>query len=82
MLERSFALEIIDNPELPDELMRDVHRDLTRTHRTAALYVSHDLAVVATLATRVAVMYAGRVVEVAPSEELFQAGAHPYTRRR
>src|SRR6266481_10205341 len=33
MLERSFALEIIDNPELPDELMRDVHSDLTRTHR-------------------------------------------------
>jgi SAM-dependent methyltransferase len=33
MLERSFALEIIDNPDLPEELMREVHRDLTRTHR-------------------------------------------------
>src|SRR5258706_14915491 len=33
MLKRSFALEIMDNPDLPDELMREVHRDLTRTHR-------------------------------------------------
>src|SRR5882762_12025984 len=33
MLERSFASEIIDNPNLPDELMREVHSDLTRTHR-------------------------------------------------
>jgi len=33
MLKRSFALEIMDNPDLPDEIMREVHRDLTRTHR-------------------------------------------------
>src|SRR5947207_11699223 len=33
MLERSIALEFIEHPGLPDELMRDVHRDLTRTHR-------------------------------------------------
>ncbi len=33
MLQRSFALEIIDNPDLPDDLMREVHQDLTRTHR-------------------------------------------------
>jgi SAM-dependent methyltransferase len=33
MLQRSFAPEIIDNPDLPDDLMREVHKDLTRTHR-------------------------------------------------
>jgi peptide/nickel transport system ATP-binding protein len=43
--------------------------------------VSHDLAVVATLAERVAVMYAGRVVEIGGAEELFTSAGHPYTRR-
>src|SRR5947199_4459884 len=33
MLDRSFVLEIIDNPDLPDELVFEMHRDLTRTHR-------------------------------------------------
>jgi peptide/nickel transport system ATP-binding protein len=56
-------------------------RDLAAAHSVAALYVSHDLAVVGTLAARVAVMYAGRVVELGPADELFRAAAHPYTRR-
>jgi peptide/nickel transport system ATP-binding protein len=56
-------------------------RDLCRSHRVAALYVTHDLAVVAELADRVAVMYAGRIVESGPREAIFAAPAHPYTRR-
>jgi len=56
-------------------------RMLCRAHGVAALYVSHDLAVVATLADRVAVMYAGRVVEIGRERDLFLAAAHPYTRR-
>ena len=56
-------------------------RDLCRSHQVAALYVSHDLAVVAELADRVAVMYAGRIVESGPRERMFQNPRHPYTRR-
>ena len=46
----------------------------------AYLFISHDLAVVRHIATRVGVMYLGRLVEVAGSEQLFQAPRHPYTR--
>jgi peptide/nickel transport system ATP-binding protein len=56
-------------------------RDLAAAHGVAALYVSHDLAVVAALARRVAVMYAGRIVELGLAEQLFDSAAHPYTRR-
>jgi peptide/nickel transport system ATP-binding protein len=56
-------------------------RDMCRSHRVAALYVTHDLAVVAELADRVAVMYAGRIVESGPREAIFSAPRHPYTRR-
>jgi peptide/nickel transport system ATP-binding protein len=56
-------------------------RDLCRSHRVAALYVSHDLAVVAELADRVAVMYGGRIVESGPCERIFSAPRHPYTQR-
>jgi peptide/nickel transport system ATP-binding protein len=56
-------------------------RDLAAAHGVGALYVSHDLAVVAAIARRVAVMYAGRIVELGPAEELFDSSAHPYTRR-
>src|SRR5215216_7632332 len=56
-------------------------RDLCRSHSVAALYVSHDLAVVAVFANRDAVMYAGRIVEVGTRDQLFRAARHPYTRR-
>jgi oligopeptide/dipeptide ABC transporter ATP-binding protein len=46
----------------------------------ALLFVSHDLAVVRRLCARIAVMYAGRIVEEAPREDLFRAPAHPYSR--
>jgi peptide/nickel transport system ATP-binding protein len=46
----------------------------------AMLFISHDLAVVSQVADRVAVMYAGSVVELGTKHEIFQAPAHPYTR--
>ncbi len=54
--------------------------ELCRSHRVAALYVTHDLAVVANIADRVAVMYAGRIIELGPREAIFHRPAHPYTR--
>jgi oligopeptide/dipeptide ABC transporter ATP-binding protein len=47
--------------------------------RVATLFVTHDLGVVAHLAHRVGVMYAGCLAESAPTRELFRAPAHPYT---
>jgi peptide/nickel transport system ATP-binding protein len=56
-------------------------RELAAIHDVAALYVTHDLAVVAAVASRVAVMYAGRIVELGPADKLFESSGHPYTRR-
>jgi peptide/nickel transport system ATP-binding protein len=54
-------------------------RDLCESRGVAALYVSHDLAVVHGLADRVMVMYAGETVELGPTHEVFERPAHPYT---
>src|SRR5918997_2759654 len=54
--------------------------ELCRSHGVAALYVTHDLAVIANIADRVAVMYAGQIVELGPRETIFANPSHPYTR--
>jgi peptide/nickel transport system ATP-binding protein len=53
--------------------------DLRDEYRLTYLFISHDLGVVRHLSDRVVVMYLGRVVEVAPTEQLFAAPNHPYT---
>jgi peptide/nickel transport system ATP-binding protein len=58
----------------------DLMRDLQRRMGLALILITHDLGVVAEMADRVAVMYAGRVVEEAPVKELFHDPKHPYTR--
>ena len=54
--------------------------DLRRRHGMAMLFITHNLGVVAAIADRVAVMYAGQIVEQAPTAAIFAAPAHPYTR--
>jgi len=58
----------------------DVFRDLRDRLGTAIILITHDLGVVADIADRVVVMYAGRAVEQAPVGELFARPRHPYTR--
>jgi peptide/nickel transport system ATP-binding protein len=55
-------------------------RDVQLRSNTAVLLITHDMGVVADIAARVVVMYAGRKVEEAPAADIFRAPRHPYTR--
>jgi oligopeptide/dipeptide ABC transporter ATP-binding protein len=87
------AMAIVNRPELliADEpttaldvtiqaQILDLLADLRQKFGLTMLFISHDLAVISHVADRVAVMYAGSMVELASREELFRAPAHPYTR--
>lgn len=79
------AVVVLDEPTTGLDVTTQAHvlatvRRMTQIQGAAALYVSHDLSVVASFADRVAVMYAGRLVEQGPTRQLFQAAGHPYTR--
>ncbi|MEW2078685.1 ABC transporter ATP-binding protein [Streptomyces sp. NPDC012403] len=58
------------------ELLAELRREL----RMGLILITHDLGVVADVADRIAVMYAGRIVESAPVHDLYKSPAHPYTR--
>ena len=58
----------------------DLFRELVYERQTSALYVTHNLGVVAGISDRVAVLYASELVEDAPTEDLFAQPLHPYTR--
>ena len=55
-------------------------RDLQRSHGLSIMLVTHDLGVVASACDRVAVMYAGRIVETGPVRDVLERPQHPYTR--
>ncbi len=79
------ALLIADEPTTALDVtiqaqVLDLLRTLRRETGMALLLITHDLGVVAEMADRVVVMYAGRVVEEGPVAALFAAPAHPYTR--
>jgi len=56
-------------------LLKDLQKELHLTY----VFISHDFSVVRHLCSRIAVMYLGKIVELAPSEELFNNPQHPYT---
>lgn len=57
----------------------DLFKDIQKKKGMATVFVSHDLGVVARVADRVAVMYAGKIVEIGMAEEIFYDPKHPYT---
>lgn len=59
----------------------DTIRDVIAEEGVAAVYVTHDLTVVGTIATRIAVMYSGLIIEDGPAGRILTASAHPYARR-
>jgi peptide/nickel transport system ATP-binding protein len=76
---------VLDEPTTGLDVTTQAHvlatvRELCARHSVAAVYVTHDLAVVGEFAHRVAVMYAGRIVEIGPRERIFASPSHPYTR--
>jgi peptide/nickel transport system ATP-binding protein len=73
--EPTTGLDVVTQARVLDELRR-----LRTERRLALVYVSHDLAVVSQVADRIAVMYAGRVVEEGPALEVLARPRHPYTR--
>lgn len=89
MLALAFVLRprliVLDEPTTALDVTTQAHilatlRRLCKSQGVAAVYVSHDLAVIKDLVDRVLVMYAGRIVESASREALFSHPAHPYTR--
>ncbi len=89
MLALAFVLRprliVLDEPTTALDVTTQAHilatlRRLCKSLGVAAVYVSHDLAVIKDLVDRVMVMYAGRLVEIASREALFTRPAHPYTR--
>jgi len=58
----------------------DLLRDMKREFGISLLLITHDLGVIAETADRVAIMYAGRIVEQGPVRDIFRSPAHPYTR--
>ncbi|RMB87581.1 ABC transporter ATP-binding protein [Streptomyces shenzhenensis] len=79
------ALVIADEPTTALDVtvqaqVMDLLAELQRAYTMGLVLITHDLGVVADVADRIAVMYAGRIVESAPVHALYKAPAHPYTR--
>ncbi|MFF9123634.1 ABC transporter ATP-binding protein [Streptomyces sp. NPDC014889] len=79
------ALIIADEPTTALDVtvqaqVMDLLAELRHEYRMGLVLITHDLGVVADVADRIAVMYAGRIVESAPVHDIYKAPAHPYTR--
>lgn len=89
----NIAMAMMNNPKLilADEpttaldstIQRQVmefFKGINQEHNTSILVISHDLGLVKSYCSKILVMYAGRIVEAAPTEELFENPCHPYTK--
>ncbi|MEU7428849.1 ABC transporter ATP-binding protein [Streptomyces sp. NPDC040750] len=79
------ALVIADEPTTALDVtvqaqVMDLLAQLRHEYRMGLILITHDLGVVADVADRIAVMYAGKIVESAPVHDIYKAPAHPYTR--
>jgi peptide/nickel transport system ATP-binding protein len=72
--EPTTALDVI----VQDRILKQI-RALQKEFNMAMIYISHDIAVIAEVSDRIGVMYAGRMVEMAESEDIFERPMHPYT---
>jgi peptide/nickel transport system ATP-binding protein len=73
--EPTTALDVI----VQDQILREI-KSVQETTRTGLVFISHDIAVVASVCDRICVMYAGQVVETGTRKEVFKSPRHPYTR--
>jgi peptide/nickel transport system ATP-binding protein len=76
---------VLDEPTTGLDVTTQAHvlellRDIVSEMGTAMMYISHDMGVIARVSDRVALMYAGEIVEDATAAEMFRAPAHPYAR--
>src|SRR5699024_8395470 len=79
-------LIVLDEPTTGLDVSTQEHvlqtvREMCSQYGCAAVYISHDMAVVAELSDRIAVMYSGRIVEIGSADEIIHAPRHPYTGR-
>lgn len=79
------ALLIADEPTTALDVtiqtqIMDLMRQMNKKTNTAILLISHDLGVVSRLCSRVYIMYAGRIVESGPVDEILTNPLHPYTK--
>jgi peptide/nickel transport system ATP-binding protein len=72
--EPTTALDVI----VQDQVLREL-RGIQKSLHMGMIYISHDIAVIAEVSDRIGVMYAGRLVEIAPSQAIFHTPRHPYT---
>ena len=72
--EPTTALDVTIQAKILDEI-----KEIKRKQKLSVIFITHDLGVVANMADRICVMYAGRIVEVGTCEDIFYRPAHPYT---
>jgi len=73
--EPTTALDVTVQAQIMDLMLK-----LQSVHKTSIMMITHDLGIIAEMANRVIVMYAGRIVESAPTRTLFRETGHPYTK--